>query len=244
MANNAYIHMDATDYNASKRSYIDLNYVPTLTTNVEITMKITNDTFSASDTYIFGMNGKSALYNPDGGYGARIRTGTHPNYYFEPTYGNQFKDRAWQMPIDTDFTIRFDQTSVADKFVMYADGLSVQEWDLASLLQNLSLYLFGSNFNDSNPSYYAHPDEWVKEIKIYEGSTLVRDYVPKEQNGVVGLRDKVYGIFYTPSGECKIVMEGNPLPEIIPNPLPAQPHKQTITFNNKNWQIESEPIHL
>ena len=31
-----YIHMDATDFGQSKRSYIDLDYVPTLTTNVEI----------------------------------------------------------------------------------------------------------------------------------------------------------------------------------------------------------------
>lgn len=239
MANNAYIHMDATDYSASKYSYIDLGYVPTLTTNVEIIMKITNDSFNVGDTNFFGMNNSQWLWSPDGGFGARIRTGNSPSYYFEPTYGSHFRDYAFQMPVDTDFTIRFDQTTVAGKFTMYADGVSIQQWDLTSL-QNLSLFIFSTN-NNASQYEYAHPDEWVKEIKIYEGSTLVRDYVPKTQNGVVGLKDNVQDIFYAPTGEGKMVMVGNNTPEII-NPLPAYPKKQTVMFNCRAWEIKSAPI--
>ncbi len=238
---NTYIHMNAQDYQQGKRLYFDLNYIPTITTNVEITMRINGNDFNYGDTYLFGMNRYAELWSPDGGYGARIRTDTTPDYYFEPTYGDTFMDQTWQITPDTDFIIRFDQTSVADTFIMYANGQPVQELGLVDSLQNLSLFLFAANNTDSYLNY-ACPEEWIKEIKIYEGNTLKRDYVPKKQNGIVGLKDKVVGRFYAPIGSGGMVLEGIYKPDIVIPPLPAQPHKQLITFNNTNYRFEQDPI--
>lgn len=206
-----YIHMDATDYAQSKKSYIDLDYVPTLTTNVEITFKLSDD-FNAGDTYFFGMNGNQALYYPDGGYGARIRTNTSPDYYFEPCYGGNNQDRATEILANQDYTVRFDQTTTSNHFALYKDGVEVTiiNWSLASSLQNLSLFLFATN-NPSGTYNYAHPNEWVKEIKIYEGTTLVRDYKPalhvgSNQPCLVDVLHETH--FYFATGTGKMALEG------------------------------------
>lgn len=203
-----YIHMNSSDYNNGKRSYIDLEYIPTPTTNVEITMKLDGDQFRHGDTYIFGMNGNKAFYSAKNGYGARIRTSTSPSYYFEPTYGNNFKDRAWEITPNGNFTIRFDQTTVSGKFTMYGNGQVAQQWDLANTLESLSLFIFAGN-NNSGSYDYGCPQEWIKEIKIFEGNTLVRDY--KVGYGIkgktFGLVDVINKKFYGPTGDCGIDAE-------------------------------------
>lgn len=203
-----YIHMDDTDYNNGLRSFIDLNYIPTSNTIVEITMKLSNDSFDAGDTYIFGMNRNTDLWSPSNGYGARIRTNTSPAYYFEPTYGNNFWDSAAEITPQQDFVARFEQISNQSEFNFYFNGTLKIDVSLATLA-NLSFYLFATN-NENDYYNYAHPAEWVKEIKIWEGSTLVRDYLPYIQNNVVGLTDILnINSFYAPTGECRMTYEAN-----------------------------------
>ena len=45
----------------------------------------------------------------------------------------------------------------------------------------------------------------VYSFKIYENEVLVRDYIPYEENGIVGMWDKVEGRFYAPEGDDNLI---------------------------------------
>lgn len=64
---------------------------------------------------------------------------------------------------------------------------------------NLDRYLLIMARNDTSIKWYAHLKLYY--LKIYDGSTLVRDYVPVvRSDGSVGLLDKISNIFYGNEG--------------------------------------------
>ena len=70
-----------------------------------------------------------------------------------------------------------------------------------------SIYMFGSNLYGT-PSLCTQGTLRIYSCKIYEGSTLVRDYIPVEKNGQVGMYDKVTYTLYTNKGTGEFV-KGN-----------------------------------
>lgn len=80
--------------------------------------------------------------------------------------------------------------------------LSIDEqvcWELPNMANpSWSLFLFAAN---NNGAVWEHSAMRLYSCKIYEGDTLVRDFVPgKNASGAVGLYDMVEGKFYGNSG--------------------------------------------
>ena len=66
---------------------------------------------------------------------------------------------------------------------------------------NQNLYLFAINRNGT-PVYGSNR---ILYCKIYDGDTLVRDYVPVEYNGIGYMYDKVSGLFFDNQGTGKFL---------------------------------------
>ena len=66
---------------------------------------------------------------------------------------------------------------------------------------NQNLYLFATN-RSGTPVYGSNR---ILYCKIYDGDTLVRDYVPVEYNGIGYMYDKVSGLFFDNQGTGKFL---------------------------------------
>ena len=82
---------------------------------------------------------------------------------------------------------------------MKVNGTTVKTTsDSSPIDTGLNVYLFGNNYSNS---HIASGTMRVYSCKIYEGGTLVRDFIPCiNQNGEAGLYDLVNGVFYGNSG--------------------------------------------
>ena len=77
------------------------------------------------------------------------------------------------------------------------DNELIHEWgDVGTFETTTNLYLFKNSTSSTAPRAYVY------YCKVYDGNTLVRDFVPcyRDSDGVIGLYDIVNGIFYTNQG--------------------------------------------
>ena len=76
----------------------------------------------------------------------------------------------------------------------YIDNTEIGSFSAASnFTQTNTAYLFDTNLN----TFASDTGSKIKYLKIWQSGTLVRDYIPAEYNGQVGMYDAVSGNFFT-----------------------------------------------
>lgn len=100
--------------------------------------------------------------------------------------------------------LTFDSTASPQNMRVYDEGGSLVTTltCLRGVFEvNQNLYLFAVN-RGGTPVYGSNR---ILYCKIYDGDTLVRDYVPVEYNGVGYMYDKVSGLFFNNQGTGKFL---------------------------------------
>lgn len=172
-------------------SYINTGVVPNANTGIDLVFQ--TDNFSESQ-YILGVRESTIQYAMN---------------------GSQSRD---------DWDIRFNGSTVYSNVVRTTDKWrsiismlnGVGTWKLSNLTTDetteisfsgkkvtatLPLGLFC--YNATSPASYTHYGLKVYSCKIYDGETLIRDFVPcyRKSDEVAGLYDLVNGVFYTSDGK-------------------------------------------
>ena len=181
-----YIQNGANDGNRGTDFCIDLNYVPTTSTKVEITLEAA------------GADGASILCTDYTGNADwwRFFTYSSSHYYFD-------------CPNDSDarVEVNFDVTGKTTAIVwieggsawLQISGDTAQEQTLPTtpnISGHLKLWTINYNGSDLECLYGTK----IYGIKIYEGQTLARDLRPGQIGNDVGLSDVVGGVLYQNSG--------------------------------------------
>lgn len=141
-------------------------------------------------------------------YGALIGADDRDNAYIlnhsavaNFTYGIEFSNN-FANPQTRLFT--FDSTASPQNMRVYDEGGSLVTTltCIRGVFEvNQNLYLFAVNRNGT-PVYGSNR---IMYCKIYDGDTLVRDYVPVEYNGIGYMYDKVSGLFFDNQGTGKFL---------------------------------------
>ena len=100
--------------------------------------------------------------------------------------------------------LTFDSTASPQNMRVYDEGGSLVTTltCLRGVFEvNQNLYLFATN-RSGTPVYGSNR---ILYCKIYDGDTLVRDYVPVEYNGIGYMYDKVSGLFFDNQGTGKFL---------------------------------------
>lgn len=170
-------------------AYIDTGVIPNANTGVDIVYKAINCTESQ---YILGVRESSISYAVNGSSSR------------------------------TDWDIRFNGVAVyseiertADKWrskITMSNGAGT--WELTNLdvgtsktinfsgkkvTATLPLGLFYYNYEATNPTAYTHHNLRVYSCKIYDGTTLIRDFIPchRKSDDEIGMYDLVNNVFYS-----------------------------------------------
>lgn len=163
---------------------------------IDLYCTATQDTKAEIDVTITGYNGTNA----NGFFGYYSSSGDN----FVVTVGSETAGRKINPKIGTD-TLSYSGTAVDTKYniVMSKDGATVNNTSIGTyssisdFTTGGSLYLFKANGLDRE--MYTK----VYGLKLWEGDKLVHDYVPvkRNDNGVIGMYDKVTGVFYEPDSQ-------------------------------------------
>lgn len=141
-------------------------------------------------------------------YGALIGADDRDNAYIlnhsavaNFTYGTEFSNNFANPQTRL---LTFDSTASPQNMRVYDEGGSLVTTltCIRGVFEvNQNLYLFAINRNGT-PVYGSNR---IMYCKIYDGNTLVRDYVPVEYNGVGYMYDKVSGLFFNNQGTGKFL---------------------------------------
>lgn len=205
-----YIHQNYSGLASYTNSgHIDLNYIPTRQTSVEIDFCWLDTSASQSgDNYVFGCNDGGTLYSPNNAYGMRVRTNTAPTFYAEPSYQSSFRDQprnaSWDYnEVKKKHTAFF--SAERNHFRFYFDGIDTGiDWTINSEANwARSLWIFA--VNPYQGDQYSSKEFAVSEIRIYESDELVRQYKACEttfpNTGIAtgALKDEISGNYYYPT---------------------------------------------
>lgn len=141
-------------------------------------------------------------------YGALIGADDRDNAYIlnhsavaNFTYGLEFSNNFANPQTRL---LTFDSTASPQNMRVYDEGGSLVTTltCIRGVFEvNQNLYLFATNRNGT-PVYGSNR---ILYCKIYDGDTLVRDYVPVEYNGIGYMYDKVSGLFFDNQGTGKFL---------------------------------------
>lgn len=93
-----------------------------------------------------------------------------------------------------------EHTVEMDKNIVKIDDEIVRTFTYEHFNVDYNLYLFAQNRSGS--AYWPEQTITMSSCQIYDNGTLIRDYIPYSDCGIVGLYDKVHQQFYEPqSGE-------------------------------------------
>ena len=183
---NRYIKPKVLKYiESTGTQYIDTGYIPNQNTKLEIEY-FSGDSDPSNAicaTYAYWLSPETfGLWNEAVGFGADV------------TFQSQDRDANHYYKINAVLS--------ADGF--YRNGIAI-DTDLTyePFTSNGSLYIFA--LHDANGNSYHNTNMRLYYLKLYENNTLVRDYIPMEQDGVVGLYDNVAQEFYTNDGTGSFV---------------------------------------
>ena len=117
-------------------------------------------------------------------------------------YGNH-SSNSWENP--TDKVLIFDNTeshNILKVFDTDNNLVTTLTATAETFNNNLNIVLFGINDNGN----ILKASNRIYSLKMYEGTTLVRDYIPVEYNDIGYLYDKVSGKFFANQGTGKFAL--------------------------------------
>ena len=184
-------------------AYINTGYTHKTTTRVEMECEISSNTGGAN-AVLFG--GRTAAGNADNftffanqefqnSFAGTLDFGPYnPNRKMGAAAGN----------VPTGEKVRIT-VSKADGVKIYKEGSSTPDGTIDAITGTAGdgtkpLYIFDLNDNNNKKGWLTHMK--LYRFKIYEGETLVHDYVPRLRNTdrVAGLYDNVTNTFLQPAG--------------------------------------------
>lgn len=165
-------------------SWINTGVNPTSTTNFE--MKYSINSISA-ETVFFG-NGTHGYYNQGNNYSLDMNASGKLLYTFK---SNGYYTSDYVATANTPFVVRLFGNN------FYINDTAYDAYR-ASSHANIPLYLFCRNLNNApGTGRYAGR---LYYCKIYDGTTVIRDFVPVSYDGTLGLLDRVNMQFYANAG--------------------------------------------
>ena len=200
--NVAYYTSDYIQGNDS--DYVDIGYVPNSSTSIEID-------FEGDSGDLFGATNSGAS---NGMFG-----------YFQFNNWNwRYANRYGDFPQST-FSGRtlYKMTPSGD----YVNNVQKNSWSGSWSNISATFYIFGIHRERTGLSGAVFNGK-IYGVKIYEGNTLVREYIPYKQYGVVGLYEKINGIFY-PSNSNTMTQGGN-----------IQPVVEKVVYTQSDITISNE----
>ncbi len=182
--------------------YIDTGITPTANTSFDMKANIVS---TLGNTFI-GLLYSGNLYNSSDTFGISFSNSKKAIAGYKGTEYNIYVGEN-NVLTEQDFIVSFTPTdiSVTRLSAEYSDTKSAQ-----TTVTNVtrSLYLFSGNSDTVDLQKIG--DVKVYYLKIYDGSTLVRDFVPaKNASGVVGMYDTVNNRFYENAGSGSFIAGPN-----------------------------------
>ena len=172
---------------------VDLGFIPTTATKIDLDFMITKCNYTGWSPF-FGVRGANTNT-----YFAGFINGTSTK--FSPNYGGF--DPGNNSTVTISLNVKHNIRNNAGTFYFDNTFYSVISTTNTLVTSTQTFSLFCTHNTDG---YYTRNIEMrVYSLKIYEGSSLIRNLVPvKNSSNVYGLYDLVNSVFYTP-------VEANPL---------------------------------
>lgn len=186
---------------SSGTQYIDTGYKPNNNTRVVLDFQITN-----------------SLNTNNGLFGSRNTTSATATLSFDFWSLNSTTFRFRTNFFGKDATI--NGLSSSERYIVDKDKNVTAISDKTVTIENaigqcnLNLYLLCINVA-ATAYYFAHAR--IYECKIYDDDILVRDFVPAEKDGIIGLYDKAENKMYGNSGVGDFIAG-----EVVPQPEPTK----------------------
>ena len=177
----------------SGNDYADTGYVPSSNTKVEIDIAYYSHGSSNSDwIYLFGE--RSALGAIDKSFcGYMYKSGTQTSALYANIDSGGFQNGLTALGQRIKLTFVGSSVEGDNTFKVYGNGgqLLYSRQNVAAFdnAHGRSMLVFACR--EGNNVYNRHPRADLYGLRIWEGSTLVRDYTPCVKNGVAGLLDNV-----------------------------------------------------
>ena len=167
--------------------YIDIGYIPVANTYIE--MDNQTDSMLTCGSY------------DDRSYGLYWQREDDTSGYWR--YSSDVKQIFFTSLPSTRYTVKFGKQ-------YYINGEQKDSTSRSWVDKSISVTVFGLHRPSDVTERTAGK---LYGLKIYEGDTLVREYIPYKQYGVVGLYEKINGIFY-PSNSNTMTQGGNIQPVV------------------------------
>lgn len=184
---------------SSGTQYIDTGYKPNNNTRVVLDFQIT-DNLNAINGLFGSRNVSSATATLSFDFWGYNSTTFRTNFFGQDATINGLSSSE-RYTVDKDKNV----TAISDKTVTSKNTIGQC---------NLNLYLLCINVA-ATADYFAHAR--IYECKIYDDDILVRDFVPAEKNGVIGLYDKVESMMYYSNSTDDFIAG-----EVVPQPEPEK----------------------
>lgn len=178
--------------------YINTNYMAKTTTEIQLDIELieNENTYLNSISGYYNIIGKEYM-NSENAFNFNFGELSDQNKKI-----NYWVDKTWKYG-GTTYTYTYDTVTPRSTFIVKSGSATFQGKtnDIAIKTDNNTenMILLGSFNSDQNQILsFNRYDAKIYGFKIYEGDTLIKDMVPVKRNvdGVVGLYDKVEGIFY------------------------------------------------
>ena len=190
-----YIELSYIENKNTDAGFIHTNYRPNKNTKMVFETSYTN---ASADMHICGVRYGGSSGNWIIPLSSASIGGGKPFIGF--AYGNNSWDNGTKTNIPVGERAKYE-VSLAGIYVN--DTLiNTPKFSDSTNPADLDLYIFGTNYNGSSDNDTSKRKPYYGKIyyfKIYEGSTLVHDYVPAYniESGIAGLYDLIDNIFYT-----------------------------------------------
>jgi len=180
---------------STKNQYIDTGVKPTATTGTELVYSGVN--LGSSENIYYGVSTNNA-YNDGCNYCLETN-----NSFQAIAFGHNCSGVELSFTSEIQYKISYNLNG-NNQYVV--DETVYKTFETPSLPSNYNIYLFCRNVAGSPDFNYQNYGTRIYSCKIYNGTILVRDFVPaKNSCGIAGLYDLVNNKFYTNDGSGEFI---------------------------------------
>lgn len=213
----------------TKFSYINTGVIPNSNTGIDLVYQAMDVTNSQ---YILGTRESTINYAMNG---SQSRTDWDIRFDGTPIYSNVARTTdKWQSKITmTNGTGTWEITNLD---VGTSKTISISNKTVTATLP-LGLFCYNA-ITETATRKYVHNDLRVYSCKIYDGETLIRDFIPcyRKSDEVIGMYDLVNDVFYTSAGNGEFTKGSNIPTQDIPIEVESVGEKTKNLFDKTLWE--------
>lgn len=183
-------------------AYIDTGIKASSSIKIEADIEVLS-TFTGESCAIFG----SRIANNNTAYALQYyKTSSGTTKYWRWAFGN---GSATANHNGTTGDFHLSNTTASRSMVITGAHSSTATCSSATFSNNYNIFIFGMNSGGTLGGVGGIPHVPVKAFKMYDGSSLARDYIPVRKNGVGYLYDKVSGSLFGNANSSGAFTYGN-----------------------------------